>query len=312
MDVFRSKEEICSKRPSAVALGFFDGLHIGHIKLIEKCVTYARSKDLSADVFTFRDHPKNVLSGKLVIPRLLLEQEKLKLLEELGVDRVYDFDFSDGFHTMPPLVFAETFLKDKFSAQAVFCGFNYHFGAEASGNTKSLSDFGDNIGFETYILDPVYVENRLVSSSLIRRCINNGEVEPAGRLLGRDYGFNGIVEKGNKLGRSFGFPTANIVPEPELTLPALGVYVTETYEKGICYASVSNVGFNPTVSKGPKGKAVRVETHLLDTDCSLYGKKIDVFFKKMLRKERCYESKEALIRQIAKDAESARIYHHLR
>ena len=305
MEVFRSKEDISTKRPSAVALGFFDGLHVGHAELIKKCVDFAKSRGLSADVFTFYDHPKNVMSGKLLIPRLLTEQEKLQRLEEMGVDRVYDFDFTDGFHTMPPDTFAETFLKDLFQADAVFCGFNFHFGAKAKGDTEALKNFGDTIGFETFVLDPVYVGYRIVSSSLIRHCINCGDVEPAARLLGRDYGFSGIVEKGNELGRSFGFPTANIVPEPELTLPALGVYVTETYENGICYPSVSNVGVNPTVSDE---KAVRIETHLLDTDCSLYGKEISVYFKKMLRKEKRFESKEALMRQIAKDADSARHY----
>jgi riboflavin kinase/FMN adenylyltransferase len=305
MDVYRSKHEISSKRPSAVALGFFDGLHRGHTELISKCVSFAKSRGMPADVFTFRDHPKNILSGKLIIPRLLPETEKLERLEELGVDRVYNFDFSDGFHTMPPFDFAKIFLGDLFFAKTVFCGFNYHFGAEASGDTKTLKGFGEIIGFETNILDPVFIEELLVSSSLIRHLINNGEIESAGRMLGRDYGFNGIVEKGNKLGRSFGFPTANIVPEPELTLPALGVYVTETYENGNCYPSVSNIGVNPTVSEG---KAVRVETHLLDTDCSLYGKKINVLFKKMLREERCFESKEALVKQITKDADSARSF----
>ena len=310
MDVFRSKEEIVSKRPAAVALGFFDGLHIGHVELITKCVDFAKSSGLSADVFTFQDHPRNILSGKLIIPRLLTESEKLKYLEELGVDRVYNFDFSDGFHTMPPFDFAKGFLWDLFTAEAVFCGFDYHFGAGASGDSKALSDFGDNIGYETYILDPVYVEKRLVSSSLIRRCINSGEVEPAGRLLGRDYGFTGLVEKGRELGRSFGFPTANIVPDPDLTLPARGVYVTETYENGICHPSVTNVGINPTVSGGKA--VVRIETHLLDTDCSLYEKEISVFFKKMLRKERRFESKDALVRQIAKDEEKARLYFQYR
>ena len=305
MEVLTSKDEIGAKRPAAIALGFFDGLHLGHIELISKCVAYAKTKGLSADIFTFRNHPKNVISGKLLIPRLMTEKEKLRHFEELGSDRIYDFDFADGFHSMLPQTFAKNYLKDLFTAEAVFCGFNYHFGAEAAGDTAMLSDFGKELGFKTNILDPVYVEDRIVSSSLIRHCINSGEVESAACLLGRDYGLEGVVEKGRKVGRSIGFPTANIIPDPELTLPACGVYVTETYDNGELYPSVSNIGVNPTVSDSD---TIRVETHLLDTDISLYGKTIKVFFKKMLRSEQRFNDKEALKRQITYDAERARLY----
>ena len=306
MDVFGSINDIkTSPPPTAVALGFFDGIHIGHTALLKQTVEYARAQGLSAGVFTFREHPANIMSGRMMVPRLLTETEKLSMLSAFGIDRVYNFDFADGFHTMPPKRFAQGLLKDSFSAETVFCGFNFRFGAEASGDTEMLTGFGDDLGFKTCVHDPVYKAGRLVSSTLIRRCINSGDIEPAARLLGREYGLGGNVEAGRGLGHSFGFPTANFFPDPDICLPAHGVYVTETIYDGGHYPSISNVGVAPTI-KG--GGAVRIETHLLDTDIAIYGKHIDVFFKKMLRKERRFENIDALKRQIASDTETARLF----
>ena len=305
MEKYQSLNEIKARRPSAVALGFFDGLHPGHTELISRTVAFAEAHGLSADVFTFREHPKNVMSGRLAVPRLLTENEKLERLSSLGVDRVYDFNFADGFHTMPPEVFAHSLLKEAFCAEAVFCGFNFHFGAEAAGDTSTLKKFGEALNFATWVIDPVYVEGRLVSSSLIRRNINDGDVESAALLLGKSYTLCGRVEEGRKLGHVFGFPTANITPDPELTLPAHGVYVTETFVNGSRHQSVTNVGVNPTVCDK---NAIRIETHLLDANPELYGQNIHVSFRKMLRTEQRFETEEALTRQIAADAASARLY----
>ncbi|MCL1895829.1 MAG: bifunctional riboflavin kinase/FAD synthetase [Clostridiales bacterium] len=306
METYRSISDIKAPAPaSAVALGFFDGLHLGHTALISETVGFAKANGLAACVFTFREHPANIMNGRLIVPRLLTEEQKLKRLFALGVDRVYDFDFADGFHTMTPEFFARTLLKDAFMAEAVFCGFNFRFGAEALGDTSALKGFGDSFGFDTHVLDPVYIAGRLVSSTLIRRCINSGDIEPAGRLLGRDYSLGGGIEEGRGLGQSFGFPTANFYPAQDLTLPAHGVYVTEALIDDVLYPAVSNIGVAPTiVSSG----ALRVETHLFDTNMALYGKKIEVYFKKMLRKERRFDSEDALKRQIASDTETARLY----
>jgi len=305
MEIYRSLSEITVRRPSAVALGFFDGLHPGHVELITRTVTFANARGLSADIFTFREHPKNVMSGRMAVPRLLTGTEKLERLSALGVARVYDFNFADGFHTMPPEVFARSLLKEAFCAEAVFCGFNFHFGAEAAGDTAALKGFGEAFGFDAWVIEPVYAGDKLVSSSLIRSEVSSGDVESAALMLGESYTLSGVVEEGQKLGRTFGFPTANILPDPELTLPARGVYVTETLVDGRRYSSVSNVGVNPTVSEE---NAVRIETHLLDTNQELYGENITISFKKMLRTERRFESADALTRQIAADAESARRY----
>ena len=306
METCRSTSDIKAPAPpSAVALGFFDGLHLGHAALVSRTVGFARANGLSACVFTFREHPANVMNGRLIVPRLLGEGEKLNRLAALGVDRVYDFDFADGFHTMPPGDFASDLLKGAFAAEAVFCGFNFRFGAEAAGDTAALKGFGDVFGFGTHVLDPVYIAGRLVSSTLIRRCVNSGDVEPAARLLGRDFSLGGRVEAGRGLGQSLGFPTANFHPAPDLTLPAHGVYVTETRVDGAPRPSISNIGVAPTIVSGG---ALRVETHLLDSNPSLYGKEIEVCFKKMLRKERRFENEGALKRQIASDTETARLF----
>ena len=305
MEIYRSLKEIKYCRPSAVALGLFDGLHIGHTVILTKTVAFARERGIAAAVFTFRDHPGNVMAGKTAIPRLLLEEEKLETLSNLGIDYTFDFDFADGFHQMLPEVFAEKLLKKSFLAEAVFSGFNFRFGADASGDTETLIKLGKEFGFKTYVIDPVCVNGRVVSSSLIRDLINEGEIEQAGQMLGYDYALSGSVQEGQNIGHSLGFPTANIFPHSELTLPAFGVYVTETQTDSRIYPSVSNVGVNPTVSEN--GSA-HVETHIIDSNLDLYGKKISVSFKKKLREERRFESREALCHQIGIDVESARNY----
>jgi len=219
MEIYRTTRDIKEKRPSALALGFFDGLHLGHTTLLKKCVEFARERELSADVFTFRDHPANVLSGEMQVPRIITESEKLLGLSALGVDRVFDFDFADNFHTMPPEEFAQNLLADAFSANAVFCGFNFHFGADAAGTPAMLKELGKTCGFDTHVIEPVCVGEHLVSSSLIREFVSVGDVVSASRLLGRDYSFGGKVQMGRRFGRVIGFPTANIVPDKSLTLP---------------------------------------------------------------------------------------------
>ena len=306
MKLYRTLGSINDHQPSAVALGFFDGLHIGHIELLSSMTSYAKEHGLSADIFTFRNHPKNAMSGRLAVPRLMTGAEKHELLSRLGIDRVFEFDFSDGFHTMAPWFFARTLIKDAFSAEAVFCGFNFRFGADAAGDKETLRDLGGVYGYRTFVTNPVYLDGMLVSSSLIRRCINDGDVVTAGFLLGRDYALSGPVEEGRRLGHTFGFPTANITPDPQMTLPALGVYVTEVLINGARYPSISNVGVNPTVAAG---NAVLLETHILGEDITLYGKTITVFLKKMLREEQRFDSKETLMRQIASDVEAARLFY---
>jgi len=303
MEIYRAVADIEGKKPSAIALGFFDGVHVGHTALIEKCVSFARKNGLSADIFTFRTHPKNILKGEMLIPRLMPESEKLLIISQLGINRVFDFDYSDDFHKMPPDFFARTLLKDVFSAEEVFCGFNFHFGADAAGDPEVLKELGRSYGFNTQVLDPVYVSDHIVSSSLIRRCVNSGDVEPAARLLGRDFFLTGVVKRGRGIGRVFNFPTANFTPDSDITLPPYGVYVTETLADGKLYPSVTNVGVSPTIKDFT---SIRVETHLLDLDLPLYGKEIKVLFKKMLREERFFDTEDALIRQITADAEAAR------
>jgi len=306
MEIYRTLSSIDTRHSSVVALGFFDGLHIGHIELLSGMIAYAQQHRLSADIFTFSDHPKNAMSGTLAVPRLMTETEKLDRLAALGVDRVFDFDFAHGFHTMSPDFFAHMMIKEAFSAEAVFCGFNFRFGADAGGDPRTLRELGRLYGYKTFVIKPVHLDGMLVSSSLIRRCVNSGDTVTAGFLLGKDYSLSGVVEEGRRLGHSLGFPTANITPDPQMTLPALGVYVTEVYANGSRYRSVSNVGVNPTVASG---NAVRVETHLLGEEIELYGETITVFFKKMLREEQRFSDEETLRNQIASDAEAAKSFY---
>ncbi|MDR1796155.1 MAG: riboflavin biosynthesis protein RibF [Clostridiales Family XIII bacterium] len=318
MEIYTRIRDIRNIAPSSVALGYFDGLHIGHRTLISKCLEDAEKHGRLGAVFTFREHPKNVLAGRIAVTRLLSPEDKHRALAEMGVDCLFELPFEAGFHQMPPEVFARDLVAGAFHARAAFCGFNFHFGKNAAGDADSLIDFGEAWGYQTYVLDPVHIRTekgvpttQTVSSTLIRERIKSGRVEEAGRLLGGAYSLSGVATPGKQLGRMLGFPTANFPLSPAMTPPAPGVYITRTavaFEAGACpavFPSVTNVGVNPTTDQ-PHG--AMVETHLLDWDGELYGKALRVQFLRMLRPEQKFENLDALKAAIAKNAQEARDY----
>ena len=348
MNVFENKSEVGALAPVSLALGFFDGLHIGHQQLIARCREDAGRSGRACAVFTFRENPRNVMAGRTVVPRLQTRAEKLAQLEKLGVEYVFDFAFEDGFHTMPPQAFAQELLAVCFHAEAVFCGFNFRFGKNAAGDADTLIELGGRFGYGVHVLDPVRVptghddghsgvachgggpigaachgdspsgavvspegvlcapwragaSGPTVSSTLIRGLIAEGRIEEANALLGRPYALSGMAVKGNGIGRTLGFATANFEPDPAMALPALGVYVAETLLDGVPHPSVLNIGKRPTVG----GDRVLVETHLLDLDWELYDQELTVRFLKMLRAERKFESLQELRDAVAHNKSEA-------
>lgn len=308
MKIFKSLEEIENIEPTSVALGNFDGIHRGHQELIRHAVSKARERGLKSAVFTFSNHPKNVLSGKALIKNILYPDEKAAILEMLGVDYLFSIDFTEAIMTMAPKDFLERLLIGTFRMKQAFCGFNFHFGYKAQGNPQFLRENAERLGYELQVLEPYKIDGNVVSSTLIRNLIAVGEVEECPKYLGRYYSIGGRVVVGNKIGRTIGFPTLNCTIDESMVSPSNGVYITYCIYDGIRYESVTNVGNKPTIGKYKKN----IETHIFDFQEEIYGEDIRVEFVKKIRDEYKFDSVDALSVQIGKDCTTAREFHQER
>ncbi len=247
MKIFESLEEIKDIQPCAVALGNFDGVHKGHQQLINKAVKTAGRHGIKSAVFTFSNHPKNMVPGNKEVKNIIYQDEKIALIEKLGVDYLFNIKFTKEIQTMDPVDFIEGLLAEKLRAAETFCGFNYRFGYKAAGNIKLLRDEGKKLGIKVNVIEPVIIDGEVVSSTLIRSLIRSGDVDECAKFLGRNYDIGGEVVVGNRLGKKLGFPTSNIMIDETMVTPPNGVYVTYCIYNGTKYPSVTNVGVKPTV-----------------------------------------------------------------
>lgn len=288
-------------KSSAVAVGFFDGIHIGHMELIGKMISYAKSKNLNSVIFTFDKSPKEILNqdfdGYLTTP-----DEKFELLSELGADIVCYIPFTTEFACLTKEEFVKEFLIEKLKANAVFVGFNFSFGVNKSGNSKDLKNELSLYDCECHIIEPVKDENNnIISSSSIRQIIRNGDIPLANKLLGRKLSFFGKVIHGDHRATGMGFPTANLLLEnSKKCLPPNGVYACFVDTTMGTYPSIVNIGYRPTFNKNTH----LLEAHLCNFEGNLYGKEIRVRFLKAMRPEIKFPSMGALIAQIEKDRQA--------
>jgi len=274
------------RRPRRIAVGEFDGVHLGHREVI-------RGSDT---VLTFEPHPLRVVRPEAA-PKLITSLEaKAELVAGLGVQELVVIPFDQGFAHQSPQAFIDDVLIGRLGATHVSVGENFRFGHGAAGDPGLLAADGR---FETRVVDLVEVDGEVVSSSHIRALLLAGEVEAAGRLLGAPFRMRGIVVTGDRRGRELGYPTANLVPDEALVCPGHGVYAARA--DGRCAAV--NVGVRPTFGTG---RAVLVEAYLLDTDLDLYGRPLTIEFLARLRGERRFESVQALVEQMGRDVERTR------
>ncbi len=285
---------------TVVALGMFDGVHIGHQLLLKRARELAQRERCRAVAFTFSNHPVEVLGGgKLTLLTTFAEREKLIL--SAGVDEVCAVPFTKEFAALSPGAFFDA-LEARFTLVGVVAGFNYTFGKHGAGNAATLRAIGNERGFLVRVMQPVLFRGRAVSSSRIRRCIENGAVRAAARMLGRPYRIQGTVVSNLQNGRRLGFPTANILPDPARACPAAGVYAVRASADGTTYRAVTNVGTNPTLH----GRRLMIETHLLDFDRDLYGQELTLDFAARIRGEKAFGSEEALAKRILRDVAAAK------
>ena len=304
MQIFNSLEEITNIEPTVIALGNFDGVHLGHQELIFRAVKSAKSSGYKSAVFTFSNHPKNLLPGKKV-KNILYKEEKAEIIKTLGVDYIFNIEFTKEILTMDPADFIDNILVEKLKMKEAYCGFNYRFGYKATGTPEVLMREGSKKGFSINVIEPIIIEGEIVSSTLIRHLIATGRVERCSKYMGRNYEISGEVVVGNKLGRKLGFPSLNLMIDESMVSPPNGVYITYCNYNGIKYPSITNVGVKPTVGVYNKN----VETHIFSFDEDLYGKKILVEFLKKTRSEKKFDSVEKLSEQIVKDCNEAKAFH---
>lgn len=292
-------------RNPVLTVGNFDGLHVGHRAIMRTVIARAQALDGEAVVYTFDPHPRKILQPERAPGLLTTVEQKLEILEELGVDVVVAEPFDSEFASIAPERFVRQHVHSRIRPVEVYVGYDFHFGKDREGSMKLLTELGPHLGFSVTIIPEVTLEDRDVNSTRIRALLAEGEVEIAQRLLDRAYTVRGTVVEGDKRGRTLGFPTANLEPENEI-LPASGVYAgrVRILDETVWHASVVNVGRRPTF--GPDDP-VLAEAHLLDFAGDLYGRRIDLAFTHRLRDERRFSDAEALREQIGRDAKEARV-----
>ncbi len=301
------KELVRSREATSVALGYFDGLHRGHRAVIGEAVENGIRCGLVPAVFTLKQSPRVILRGEKSNNIITIE-EKLELLEKMGVQRVYLIDFT----TIKDIT-AESFVRDvivdRFNARHVSCGFNYHFGAGAAGSGEHLEGMCRQYGITVYAKKRIESGSLPISSTRIRGCIVRGDIPSASEMLGRTYGFSLPVVHGRQLGRSIGIPTINQMFPEELVCPPFGVYASRVCVNGKYYCGVTNIGVKPTV--GSDG--VVIETWMPDyKGRELYGEKTDVRLLKAIREEKKFSGLSQLKDAIISDSEKAKdIYQSL-
>ncbi len=295
---------------STLAIGNFDGIHLGHQVILRGAVARAREIGAVSTILTFDPTPQKVLRPDSAPLRVSTTEQRLHCFAELGIESAVVLPFTHELAKLSPQEFIDQILVRDLHVRAVFVGENFRFGHKQAGNARLLHQIGVERGFDVVVLPPVIYKGEVVSSTIIRREIACGDVAHAGRLLGRPFVLSGKVVSGTGTGRRFTFPTLNLAPEQEL-LPARGVYVTRTLLEGESRTrrSVTNIGMRPTFN----GTALSVETHLLEPPGEATPARIEVHFWKRLREEKKFNGPEELRAQIAKDIASAnRFFTRLR
>ena len=288
-----------TKQPKSVlALGMFDGVHLGHRALVRQAAETARKLNAQTVAFTFTDAPGKLLH--LPVTSLSTPGQRVSWLKEAGAERVDMVDFTQAFADLSPEGFVD-YLQERYDIAALAAGFNYTFGKYGAGTAETLKQLGAEHGFAVRIAEPVLLDGEPVSSTRIRARISEGAMEAAEALLGRPYTLTGSVVSARHIGHTLGYPTANLETGEQL-LPRDGVYATYAVLDGVACPAVTNVGKNPTV----EGKRRTVETYILNGSPSLYGAELSVAFLSRIREERSFPSLEALSRQIGEDVKTAK------
>jgi riboflavin kinase/FMN adenylyltransferase len=301
MKTFTSLEQyVKPDKPIVTVLGNFDGVHLGHQKLIKKAQEIAKKINGETLVFTFYPHPQKLFNSniKMLTPLKL----KLKLIESLGVENVLVIPFTEDFAKISPQGFVYEILAEKLQTSQVVAGFNYSFGNKGMGNAALLIQLASQKNIKVTVMEPFYIDNELVSSTKVREYLKDGNIDNAVKLLGYQPTISGKVVEGNKIGRQMGFPTANLEWDKDLLIPGNGVYAVKVIIDNKKYLGVLNIGNKPTVNQKP---LLSMEVNILDFSGDIYQKEIEIIFFIKIRNEIKFSNIEQLKNQIAKDIEKS-------
>ena len=300
MKIITELDKLNIREKTAVAIGKFDGIHVGHKELLSKILD--KKKDgLKATVFTFDPSPEEFFVGHPVT-QLFTREEKLKAFKELGVDILVMFPLNDETAATDPEEFVRRILVDELKASYIAAGSDVSFGDKGKGDSKLLERLGKELAYELCIIDKVKIDGEEVSSTRVRNAVSDGDMDLTKRLLGTEYSVSGIVEHGNHLGRTIGVPTVNILPPSMKLLPPYGVYSSTVKVGGNEFKGMTNIGRKPTVSEKEK---VGVETYIYDFDRDVYGEYIEVVLHSFVRPEIKFDNMEQLKKQIQQDIKNA-------
>ncbi|HHX75285.1 MAG TPA: bifunctional riboflavin kinase/FAD synthetase [Firmicutes bacterium] len=292
----------CRRGDICLALGNFDGVHVGHREILRRTVRLADEMKKKSAALLFLPHPVSVLFPGKAPELILTAGDRIRLLGETGIDYVIIHPFTKEFAALSPEAFAGEILADALGACAVVVGYNYSFGRYGRGTPEDLTRLGERYHFTVKVVDPVAVDGEVAGSTAIRVLLQQGELARANKMLGYHYFLRGKVVYGDGRGHRLGFPTANLAFAPEVVLPAFGVYLTWVAGRDFSGWGITNVGKRPTFGK----RETSVEVHLLDADKNIYGEELIVHFLHRLRGEKTFADAGALVAQITADAKTAR------
>lgn len=302
MKIIRSIAAFNSLEKTIVTIGTFDGIHIGHKKILKDLISTANKEGKKSVLLTFFPHPRMVLQKDKAILLLNTLDEKSLLLENMGLDYLIIHPFSKEFSRLTALDFVRDILVNKLNTSKLIIGYDHHFGKNREGNIHQLREYSSLYDFNIEEIPAQDINDVSVSSTKIRTALKEGNLKTANTYLGYQYMLSGIVVSGKQLGGTIGFPTANIeVKEPYKLIPSTGVYVIRTQINSVLFSGIMNIGFNPTVL----GKHQTIEAHLFNFSEDLYGKKITITLIHFLREEQKFNSVEELVAQLNVDKENA-------
>ncbi|MBZ0200580.1 MAG: bifunctional riboflavin kinase/FAD synthetase [Ignavibacteriaceae bacterium] len=296
MHVFYDLAEVQKNNKTVVTLGTFDGLHLGHQKIIKTVVDKASGNGGRSFLITFEPHPRNIISKDYKLELLTTINEKTELLNKLGVENLLVINFTKEFSQLSPEQFIKNYLVDGLGASSIIIGYDHHFGKGRGGDAATIKELGSEYHFDATTVEPFKLDDEIVSSTKIRSALKDGNLAGANKMLGRYYSFSGTVVSGDKRGRQLGFPTANIkLDEEKKLLPSLGIYLVEFIVDAQKHFGLLSIGKRPTFYNSG---SVVPEVYIYDFNADIYGKHVTVNMVARIRGEEKYSSPEKLIEQM--------------
>jgi len=304
MKIFHGTENANIMRPTVLTLGVFDGLHLGHQRIMQTVVDRAKAVGAVATAITFDPHPRAVLHPESAPPLLQTLDQRLANFQVLGLEQAIVIPFDKEFAAQPAEDFLSDIIRDRLHAKEVYLGKGFAFGKDRGGNIELLRAMSEKLGFVADEVDEVQIHGQRISSSKIRKLLDAGHINLARRMLGRPYGVEGVIIRGNRRGHTIGFPTANLKPHNRV-IPRYGVYATASLIDGKWRKSITNIGVRPTFENDAEPS---IESYIFDFDGDLYGDVLRVRFLHRIRDERKFNGIDELKAQIEKDSRRARNY----